>query len=81
MIQIGRLQLELLGRKTINQRMYTISLVVLILIPKSEFIGQVVGPIDVTWIGWSLCDSMIGCLLLLFWPDGDKVVASPRITA
>ncbi|RDX41638.1 cellobiose dehydrogenase [Lentinus brumalis] len=44
----------------------------------TEFIGEIVAPIDAKWIGWALGGAMIGDLLIVAWPNGNKIVASTR---
>ncbi|KAI0646211.1 cellobiose dehydrogenase [Trametes meyenii] len=44
----------------------------------SEFIGEIVAPIDAQWIGLALAGAMIGDLLLVAWPYDNKIVSTPR---
>lgn len=44
----------------------------------TEFIGEIVAPITAKWIGWAFGGAMIGDLLLVAWPNGNEIVASPR---
>lgn len=44
----------------------------------TEFIGEFVAPNEAQWIGLALGGAMIGNLLLVAWPDGNKIVSSPR---
>lgn len=44
-----------------------------------EFIGQIVAPIDTKWAGVSPGGGMLNNLLLVAWPDGDKIVSSARM--
>lgn len=44
----------------------------------TEFIGEIVASIAAKWIGWALGGAMIGDLLLVAWPNGNEIVASPR---
>ena len=44
----------------------------------SEFIGEIVAPVDAKWIGLALGGAMIGDLLIVAWPNAGKIVASTR---
>ena len=44
----------------------------------TEFIGEIVAPIDASWIGVALGGAMNGDLLLVAWPNGNQIVASTR---
>ncbi|EKM53326.1 uncharacterized protein PHACADRAFT_259608 [Phanerochaete carnosa HHB-10118-sp] len=44
----------------------------------TEFIGEVVAPIEAQWIGIALGGEMIGDLLLVAWPNGNEIVSSTR---
>lgn len=44
-----------------------------------EFIGEIIAPIGVAWAGMVPGGSMLRNLLLVAWPDGDEIVATPRI--
>ena len=44
-----------------------------------EFIGEIVAPIDAKWVGASPAGGMLNNLLLVAWPNDDKVVFSARI--
>ncbi|KAI0777591.1 cellobiose dehydrogenase [Trametes elegans] len=44
----------------------------------SEFIGEIVAPLDAKWIGIALGGAMIGDLLLVAWPNGKEIVSTPR---
>lgn len=46
----------------------------------TEFIGEVVAPIDAEWIGIALGGAMAGDLLLVAWPNGNEIVSSTRWT-
>lgn len=50
--------------------------------PTTDFIGQIVAPINSTgggWAGFSMGQSMTGNLLVVAWPNGDEVVSSFRL--
>ncbi|GAB1316292.1 hypothetical protein MFIFM68171_06502 [Madurella fahalii] len=49
--------------------------------PTTDFIVQLVSPLlnGVGWGGISFQSSMRGPLLLVAWPDGDKVMTAPRV--
>ncbi|OJT10842.1 Cellobiose dehydrogenase [Trametes pubescens] len=44
----------------------------------TEFIGEFVAPNEAQWIGLALGGAMIGDLLLVAWPNGNKIVSSAR---
>ena len=44
----------------------------------TEFIGEIIAPIDAQWIGVALGGEMIGDLLLVAWPNGNSIVSSTR---
>ena len=44
----------------------------------TEFIGEIVAPIDAAWIGIAMGGAMIGDLLIVAWPNGNQIVASTR---
>ncbi|KAI8986846.1 hypothetical protein BD414DRAFT_545310 [Trametes punicea] len=44
----------------------------------SEFIGEIVAPLDAKWIGLALGGAMIGDLLIVSWPNGNEIVYSTR---
>ncbi|KAI0765073.1 cellobiose dehydrogenase [Fomes fomentarius] len=44
----------------------------------TEFIGEIVAPVDAKWVGLALGGAMIGNLLIVAWPNGNQIVASPR---
>nr|AAC32197.1 cellobiose dehydrogenase [Trametes cinnabarina] len=44
----------------------------------SEFIGEIVAPLDAKWIGLALGGAMIGDLLIVAWPNGNEIVSSTR---
>ncbi|KAI0746657.1 cellobiose dehydrogenase [Daedaleopsis nitida] len=44
----------------------------------TEFIGEIVAPISAKWVGLALGGAMIGDLLIVAWPNGNQIVASPR---
>ncbi|KAF2463794.1 FAD/NAD(P)-binding domain-containing protein [Lindgomyces ingoldianus] len=48
--------------------------------PSTDFIGQIVGPVNSTggWAGVSMASSMTDHLLIVAWPNGDEVVSSFR---
>ncbi|KAH8107437.1 cytochrome domain of cellobiose dehydrogenase Hp3 Ph 7.5 [Phellopilus nigrolimitatus] len=46
-----------------------------------EFIGEIVSPTSNKWIGLALGGQMANNLLLVAWPNGDDIVASPRFTS
>lgn len=48
--------------------------------PASDFIGQIVGPIDSSggWAGVSMGSSMKEKLLVVAWPNGEEVISSFR---
>ncbi|EGN94368.1 hypothetical protein SERLA73DRAFT_77778 [Serpula lacrymans var. lacrymans S7.3] len=44
----------------------------------TEFIGEIVAPLDAQWIGLSLGGAMLNSLLLVAWPNANSVVFSSR---
>lgn len=44
----------------------------------TEFIGEIVAPAAAKWIGLALGGAMIGDLLIMAWPNGNKIVSSTR---
>lgn len=44
----------------------------------TEFIGEIVAPIDSQWIGIALGGAMSQNLLIVAWPNGNDIVASTR---
>jgi len=46
----------------------------------TEWIGEIVAPINTKWAGVSPRGSMINNLLIVAWPNGNNVVGSARIT-
>ena len=40
--------------------------------------GEFVAPLDAKWLGFSLGGAMLQNLLLVAWPNGNKIVASTR---
>lgn len=44
----------------------------------TEFIGEIVAPIDASWIGVALGGAMLDDLLLVAWQNGNEIVASTR---
>ncbi|KAG6897590.1 hypothetical protein C0992_013266 [Termitomyces sp. T32_za158] len=44
----------------------------------TEFIGEIVAPIDTQWAGVSPTGTMLQSLLLVAWPNGNSVVRSAR---
>lgn len=44
----------------------------------TEFIGEVVAPLDAEWIGIALGGAMNNDLLLVAWPNGNQIVSSTR---
>ncbi|KAH9919454.1 cellobiose dehydrogenase [Epithele typhae] len=44
----------------------------------TEFIGEIVAPIAAKWVGIALGGAMIGDLLVVAWPNGNKIVSSTR---
>lgn len=48
--------------------------------PGTDFIGQIVAPVNSTggWAGVSMSSSMTDSLLMVAWPNGDEVISSFR---
>lgn len=46
----------------------------------TEFIGEIVAPIDAKWVGFSLGGAMLQSLLLVAWPNNGDIVFSTRYT-
>ncbi|TFK24100.1 cellobiose dehydrogenase [Coprinopsis marcescibilis] len=47
--------------------------------PSDEFIGEIVAPIENAWVGASPGGGMVNNVLIVAWPNGDKVVGSIRL--
>ncbi|KAF8584272.1 hypothetical protein K439DRAFT_1150670 [Ramaria rubella] len=45
----------------------------------TEFIGEIIAPVANQWVGLSVGGAMLNSLLLVAWPNGNAIVASPRI--
>lgn len=46
----------------------------------TEFVGEIVAPINAKYVGWSLGGGMNNNLLLVAWPNGNSIVSSTRFT-
>ena len=44
----------------------------------TEFIGEIVAPVDAQWVGVALGGAMLQDLLLVAWPNGNDIVFSTR---
>ncbi|KAF8657601.1 hypothetical protein AX16_002182 [Volvariella volvacea WC 439] len=47
--------------------------------PPTEYIGQIVAPINVRWVGVAPGGNMLHNLLLVAWPNGNNIVRSLRM--
>ena len=47
----------------------------------TEFIGEIVAPIDAKWVGIALGGAMNGDLLLVAWPNAGQIVSSTRFAS
>jgi cellobiose dehydrogenase (acceptor) len=43
-----------------------------------EFIGEIVSPVEIQWVGVSPGGGMLDQLLLVAWPNGEEIVSSAR---
>ncbi|KAL5510993.1 hypothetical protein ACEPAG_3712 [Sanghuangporus baumii] len=43
-----------------------------------EFIGEIIVPVANKWVGLAYGGQMVGDLLMVFWPNGDEIMYSPR---
>ncbi|KAA1477787.1 hypothetical protein DENSPDRAFT_867739 [Dentipellis sp. KUC8613] len=44
----------------------------------TEFIGEIVAPLDAKWVGLAMAGAMLDNLLIVAWPNGNKIVSSTR---
>lgn len=45
---------------------------------QDEFIGEIIAPNSIKWAGVSPGGTMLGKLLFVAWPNGNKIVTSAR---